>query len=107
MTRKEQIKLAIRILDSVVSYRPPRLKDVKALQAIAPEHMRHWAADDLAVHLVKSLTTTDAKRSGVPRHRRDNSASTGSAQSNLHGCTGPKRSDSHSWSASFGALRSS
>jgi hypothetical protein len=107
MTRKEQMKLAIRILDSVVSYRSPRLKDVKALQAIAPKHIRHWAADDLAVHLVKSLTTSGAQQNGVPRNRRDNSASTGTTQSNLHGCTGPKRSDSHSWLAVSGALRSS
>jgi len=61
MTREEQMKLAIRILDPVVSYRSPRLEDIKALQAIVPEHLRHWAADDLAVQLVKSLTTSDAK----------------------------------------------
>jgi hypothetical protein len=92
MSREEQMKLAIRILDPVVSYRSPRLKDVKALQAIVPEHIRHWAADDLAVHLVKSLTTSDAKWNGVPRNGRDTSA--GDNQSILHACTRPKRSDS-------------
>jgi len=90
MTREEQMKLAIRILDSVVSYRSPRLKDVKTLQSIVPEHLRHWAADDLAVHLVRSLTTSGRKCKGFSRIGRDNSASAGTTRSTLPACTRSK-----------------
>src|SRR5262245_22599415 len=94
MTRKEQMKLAIRILDPVVSCRSPHLKDVKALKAIVPEHIRHWAADDLAVYLVKSLTTSGTKWSRLRKNGRDNSASIATARSILRACTRPTRSDS-------------
>jgi hypothetical protein len=90
MTREEQMKLAIRILDSVVSYRSPRLKDIKTLRSIVPEHIRHWGADDLAVHLVKSLTISARKCKGFSRNRRDNSASAGATHSVLRACTKPK-----------------